>query len=145
MFSVTFFKFSHFYRIRNCFEIFKCKFYEVFSCRNFHRKNCPCLMKKLKNLFDGEQRNFITYAVVATSFFVLFVLFKPGSNIFNWIEARVEISRQEKQISGYRQELEDLDRRIDLLISDRDTLEKFAREQFHLAAPGEDVYIIEEK
>ena len=70
-------------------------------------------MKKLKNLFDGEQRNFITYAVVATSFFVLFVLFKPGSNIFNWIEARVEISRQEKQISGYRQELEDLDRRID--------------------------------
>ena len=27
---------------------------------------------------------------------------------------------------------------------DRDTLEKFAREQFNLAEPGDDVYIIED-
>ena len=84
------------------------------------------------------------YALVVTFLFLLFVLFKPGSNIFNWLNARREISRQEKQISEYGKELEELDKRINLLTSDRDTLEKFAREKFHLAAPGEDVFILEE-
>ena len=28
--------------------------------------------------------------------------------------------------------------------TNRDTLEQFAREQFHFAEPGEDVYIVEE-
>ncbi len=84
------------------------------------------------------------YALVVTFLFLLFVLFKPGSNIFNWLDARREISRQEKQISEYGKELEELDKRINLLTSDRDTLEKFAREKFHLAAPGEDVFILEE-
>ena len=56
---------------------------------------------------------------------------------------RREISRQERQISEYEKALKELGTRIDLLTSDRDTLEKFARERFHLAAPGEDVYIIE--
>ena len=40
------------------------------------------------------------------------------------------------------EELRKLDTRINLLVTDKDTLEKFAREQFHLAAPGEDVYIL---
>ena len=101
-------------------------------------------MTTLRQIFrKGGHKRFARYVVIITTVFLLFVLFKPGSNIFNWIDARMELSRQEKQISSYRQELQDLDVRIDLLVTDRDTLEKFAREQFHLAAPGEDVYILE--
>ena len=44
----------------------------------------------------------------------------------------------------YRQENAELDRRINMMKNDRDTLEKFAREQFFFAAPGEDVYILED-
>jgi len=101
-------------------------------------------MKNIKEILKGEHRSFMRYALVVTFLFLLFVLFKPGSNIFNWLDARREISRQEKQISEYGKELEELDKRINLLTSDRDTLEKFAREKFHLAAPGEDVFILEE-
>ena len=36
-----------------------------------------------------------------------------------------------------------MDKRVNMLKTDRDTLEKFAREQFHFAAPGDDVYVIE--
>ena len=100
-------------------------------------------MNRFRNIFRGEHRSFMRYAAIATLLFFLFVLFKPGSNIFNWINARREISRQERQISEYEKALKELGTRIDLLTSDRDTLEKFARERFHLAAPGEDVYIIE--
>ena len=31
-----------------------------------------------------------------------------------------------------------------MLRSDRDTLEKFARENFHFSEPGDDVYILDE-
>lgn len=101
-------------------------------------------MGRFRDIFSGGQKSFAGYVTIATVAFFLFVLFKPGSNIFNWISAQREVSRQEKQIMQYRRELEKLDTRIDLLVTDRDTLEKFAREQFHLAAPGEDVYILEE-
>lgn len=101
------------------------------------------MMARFRDIFKGEHRSFARYAAVITFLFLLFVLFKPGSNIFNWISARHEIARQQKQISEYEKALEELDAKINMLTSDRDTLEKFARERFHLAAPGEDVYIVE--
>ena len=68
----------------------------------------------------------------------------PGNTFIHWIRAGFEISRQEKMIEMYRQENAELDRRINMMKNDRDTLEKFAREQFFFAAPGEDVYILED-
>ena len=34
-----------------------------------------------------------------------------------------------------------MDKEIDLLTTNKDSLEKFAREEFHFASPGDDVYI----
>ena len=44
----------------------------------------------------------------------------------------------------YNEQNAQMEKRLHLLKNDKDTLEKFAREQFNFAAPGEDVYIIEE-
>ena len=82
-----------------------------------------------------EQRSFIRYAIVATALFLLFLFLKK--------EAGVTLRRQERQIEQYRQENEDLDRQIQMMTGDRDTLERYAREQFYFAEPGDDVYIIE--
>ena len=43
----------------------------------------------------------------------------------------------------YREQIEIMDRDIEELQTNKDSLEKFARERFRFAAPGEDVYIIE--
>ena len=48
----------------------------------------------------------------------------------------------EKQIEDYKAQTKALDARIEDLTTNRDSLERFARENFHFAAPGEDVYII---
>ena len=53
------------------------------------------------------------------------------------------MNRQEKIIEQYQVENAELDRRINMMKTDRDTLEKFAREQYNFAAPGEDVYVVE--
>ena len=70
------------------------------------------------------------------------MIFWPGNNVIRWVGARIEISSQEKQIREYNRQIRQMDERIRMLTSDRDTLEKFAREQFNFAEPGDDVYII---
>jgi cell division protein FtsB len=50
---------------------------------------------------------------------------------------------QEKQMEFYESDISRLKEEVKSLTTDKDTLEKFAREKFLFAEPGEDVYIIE--
>ena len=82
--------------------------------------------------------------VVTTFLFIISWLVGPGTTVIHWIQAKREIVRQEKQMEQYRREIEAMDQNIDELKTNPDSLEKFAREQFGFAVPGEDVYIVEE-
>ena len=101
-------------------------------------------MGKIKDIFTGEHRKFAWFVVVSTSLFLLSWLIGPGNTIIHWIKARNEISNQEKQMKIYTEQIEEMNQNIEELETNRDSLEKFARERFHFAAPGEDVYLIEE-
>ncbi len=100
-------------------------------------------MKKLSDIFKGEHKNFRIFVAFSTAVFVFIWIAGPGNTWIHWAKAGLEIKRQERQIIEYRQEIERMDKRVNMLKTDRDTLEKFAREQFHFAAPGDDVYVIE--
>ncbi len=89
-----------------------------------------------------EQRSFLRYAIVATVVFLLFMFLKKD-NLVNWVQAGLSLRRQERQIEQYQRENEELDRRIRVMTGDRDSLERYAREQFYFAEPGDDVYITE--
>lgn len=89
-----------------------------------------------------EQRSFLRYAIVATAVFFLFLLIKKD-NIINWAQAGFTLQRQRRQIELLQQENAALDRKIQMMKGNRDTLERYAREQFFFAEPGDDVYIIE--
>lgn len=101
-------------------------------------------MNRIGKIFDSEHRNFRIFIAIATAVFVFIWIVGPGNTIIHWIEAKLDIRDQEKAIERYNADLEEIDKRINMLKTDRDTLEKFAREQFHFTAPGEDVYIVEE-
>ena len=100
-------------------------------------------MSKFSNIFKGEHKNFRIFVAFSTAVFVFIWLVGPGNTWIHWAKAGVEIKRQERQIREYEQEIERMDKRVDMLKTDRDTLEKFAREQFHFDVPGDDVYVIE--
>ena len=55
------------------------------------------------------------------------------------------MTSMERQIRDYEQRSAEMDSRINKLRSNRDSLEKFAREKFYFSAPGEDIYIVEDK
>ena len=49
-----------------------------------------------------------------------------------------------RQIREYEEKTVEMDGRINDLKTDRDSLEKFAREKFFFSAPDEDVYVLGE-
>ena len=107
------------------------------------------MAKYTKDLWDRdkdgnrkEQRSFLRYAIIATVVFLLFMFLKKD-NLVNWVQAGLSLRRQERQIEQYQRENEELDRRIRVMTGDRDSLERYAREQFYFAEPGDDVYITE--
>ena len=100
-------------------------------------------MSKLSNIFKGEHKNFRVFVAFSTAVFVFIWIVGPGNTWIHWAKAGLEIKRQERQIKEYQLEIEKMDKTVNMLKTDRDTLEKFAREQFHFAAPGDDVYVIE--
>ncbi len=90
-----------------------------------------------------EEKSFLRFAAVAVAIFLVFICFIKRDNVFRWVQAGFTVHRQEKQIEQYKSDIERLEKEYDALTTERDSLEKFAREKFFLAEPGEDVYIYE--
>lgn len=92
---------------------------------------------------NAERRSFVRYAICATAFFFIMVGLVNQNNIVRWVKAGFEIRNQERLIERYSAEIKDMETRIHGLTSDRDSLERFARENFGFAEPGDDVYVLE--
>ena len=100
--------------------------------------------KEKGNLLTRSDHNyFLPFVIVVTAVAALWLLFLSHSSVLNWVRANIEIRLQERQMDKYRQEIDEMDAEIRALTDSKDSLEKFARETYHFAAPGEDVYIIE--
>ena len=100
-------------------------------------------MKRVRGIFRGENRAFRIFFALTTAAFIFVWVVGPGNTVIHWIKAKMDIKAQERAIEQYNAEIEEMDKRINMLKTDKDTLEKFAREHFYFAAPGEDVYVIE--
>lgn len=108
--------------------------------------------RKFKNIWNRSkdtdstraERSFVRYAIVATAFFLIFICFIKRDNLFRWVEAGFTVRSQEKRMEQLRVDNERLREELKTLTTDRDSLEKFAREKFLFAAPGEDVYVEED-
>lgn len=107
-------------------------------------------MGKFKDIWDRskdgsrkEQRSFVRFFIISTAIFAVFMFVKKDS-VIRWIQAGFTIRKQEKQIEYYHKDIERLDLQIRTMTSNRDSLERFARERFNFCEPGEDVYIVEE-
>ena len=94
-------------------------------------------------LKHSEHNYLLPFVIVVTTLVALWLLFFAHNSVLNWVRAQVEVKNQEKEIARLRTEIEAMDGEIRQLSTNRDSLEKFARETYHFAAPGEDVYIVE--
>ena len=94
-------------------------------------------------LTRSDHNYFLPFVIIITAVGALWLLFFSHSSVLNWVRANWEIQRQERQMDQLRRDIDAMDAEIRSLTNSRDSLEKFARETYHFAAPGDDVYLIE--
>ena len=75
--------------------------------------------------------------------FLVWICFFDTNNVGQMIRSRVTLRRQQRQIEFYKREISKMNRKLEQLQSERDSLEKFAREEYFYHLDGEDVYVIE--
>jgi len=84
------------------------------------------------------------YFIVGT-LFAIWVTFFDQSNLIDWSKALADLSRQRTEKRYYEEEIARTREQLRELQSNRDSLEKFAREQYYYLEEGEVIFIVEEK
>lgn len=115
------------------------------SYKKFRRFSYLCNMQeewkhKLRAIF----RRFTNkYLFVGLLFFVWITFFDKNSFVEK-IHLRTKISTLNKEKNYYEKKIEEDNRKMQELLSNRDNLEKFAREQYLMKKSNEDIFIIVE-
>ena len=83
------------------------------------------------------------YAIVTLAFFV-WMLFIDNNSIGVWLRTGRQLRSQERRIEYLNREIATTEDRLNQLRSNKDSLERFAREQYGFHEPDEDVFIVVE-
>lgn len=76
--------------------------------------------------------------------FVLWLAFFDNSNLLDMFAIKRSITRLNNEKIYYQLKIQDDTRKINELRTNKENLEKFAREQYLMKKPNEDLFIIEE-
>ena len=94
-------------------------------------------------LKKSDHNYLVPFVIVTTTLVALWLLFFAHNSVLSWIRATMEEKSQQKEMARLKEEIDEMDREIQNLRNNPDTLETFARETYHFAAPGDDIYIVE--
>ena len=76
--------------------------------------------------------------------FFVWMLFIDNNSIGVWLRTGRQLRSQERRIEYLNREIATTEDRLNQLRSNKDSLERFAREQYGFHEPDEDVYIVVE-
>ena len=83
--------------------------------------------------------------VLTISVFAIWMLFFDQNNVVDQVKMSIEINQLEEDRAYYLEQINVDSTRLHELTTDRDNLEKYAREQFHMKKPNEDVFLVIEE
>ncbi len=96
------------------------------------------LLATIKSLFKRK-------AAVSVIVVTLFILFFDSQSVLNWMQIRSASEDLEAEKAYYQQKIDNDKRRIQELSSNKNSLEKFAREQFMMKRKNEDIFMLIEE
>jgi len=85
------------------------------------------------------------FYLVSIIFFILWMLFFDSNDVFSQYERRKTLKELENDKEFYADGIKEIELKREKLSTNVRILERFARENYYLKKPGEDVYIIEEE
>ena len=101
-------------------------------------------MSRIKDFYNKYLSRINAYWLVTIVFFALtFVM--GDSSLYKRYSYDEKIRSLEKEIKHYQKEIEINSKKLNDLHTDKEGLERFAREEYFMKKPNEDVYIIKNK
>ena len=80
---------------------------------------------------------------IAGTLFAVLIIFLDQSNLIDWSAALNDVKNQRDEKRYYEEEIARTREKLRQLQSNRDSLEKFAREQYFYLEDGEEIFIVE--
>ena len=104
---------------------------------------------KIKSDFKGiktsAQKLWRNKYLVATILFLTFIIFLDENSIVSHNRNKRRLKELTEQKETYRAQIKSDKQKLEDLNSGPENLEKFAREQFYMSRPNEDVFIVKER
>ena len=101
-------------------------------------------MSRIKDFYNKYLSRINAYWLVTIVFFALtFVM--GDSSLYKRYTYDEKIRSLEKEIKHYQKEIEINSKKLNDLHTDKEGLERFAREEYYMKKPNEEVYIIKNK
>ncbi len=85
------------------------------------------------------------FYLIATLLFLLWMLFFDPNNLRSQYKSYKEVKEEEKKVEFYKANIEELRQKSEYMSEDINELERYAREQFYMKKPSEDVFVMPEK
>lgn len=101
-------------------------------------------MKSLKALFDRLPPFAKSYYFLFIFFFLIWMALFDSNDIYSQFKLRSKLKEMEAQKEYYQEKIEEVKKDREELFSDKELLEKFAREKYLMKKKEEDIYIIVE-
>ena len=95
----------------------------------------PISMKRLINLFRNK-------FFLVTLAFVVWMIFFDKNDLFSQYEYRTQVNKLKKERDFYKAQTDQVTKELNELTSNRQQLEKFAREKYLMKKDNEDVYLV---
>lgn len=95
----------------------------------------PISMKRLIDLFKNK-------FFLVTLAFVVWMIFFDKNDLFSQYEYRTQVNKLKKERDFYKAQTDQVTKELNELTSNRQQLEKFAREKYLMKKDNEDVYLI---
>ncbi len=99
-------------------------------------------MELLKKFYQNYLSKVNKYVLVLI-FFLLLIFTATDSNPFMMYKYDTKIRSLDKEIKAYQKSIEEDKRKLEALKTDREGLERFAREEYLMKKDDEDIYIVE--
>ncbi|MDR0430320.1 MAG: septum formation initiator family protein [Tannerellaceae bacterium] len=101
-------------------------------------------MHRLKE-FYGKYLSKVNVYWLVTIGFVALTFTAGDSNLYKRYTYDEKIRSLEKEIKYYKEEIEENTKKLNDLRTDKEGLERFAREEYFMKKPDEDIFIIRKK
>ncbi|MBU0765137.1 MAG: septum formation initiator family protein [Bacteroidetes bacterium] len=80
--------------------------------------------------------------ILVTVVFLIIILFFSQNNLLDRFDNLKELNQLKKDREYFLEAIDDAEKKMNELMTNKDDLEKFAREQYLMKKPDEDIFII---